>query len=234
MKKVIILSAFIAVITVATGFSNGQSIVKETRDITGFTKVSFGVSGNLYINLGPEFKVVLEGEKALLDDIVTEVSGSKLVIKKENWRLNMNEKVTVYITMPEITGLGVSGSGKAEIKDPVKAEDLNLSVSGSGKLYTTDIVATEINCSISGSGDIFLGGSGNVTRADISISGSGNYMGEPLKIGSAEISISGSGSCSCNVTESLRTSVSGSGNVTYLGNPKIDARISGSGRVRSK
>jgi len=234
MKRGIILSAFIVALTVTTGFSNGQSIVKETRDVTGFTKVSFGVSGNLYINFGPEFKVVLEGEKALLDDIVTEVSGGRLVIKKENWRLNMNEKVTVYITMPEIKGLGVSGSGNAEIKDAVKAEDLDLSVSGSGKLFTTDVVAANLNCSISGSGDISLGGNGSITKADISISGSGIYMGEPVKIGSAEISISGSGSCSCNVTESLRASVSGSGNVTYLGNPRIDARISGSGRVRSK
>ena len=44
-------------------------------------------------------------------------------------------KLHVYITMPELNGLGVSGSGKAEIKDAVKAEDLDLSVSGSGKLY---------------------------------------------------------------------------------------------------
>ena len=37
-----------------------------------------------------------------------------------NWRMNMNERVTVYITMPELNALGVSGSGKAEIKDAVK------------------------------------------------------------------------------------------------------------------
>ncbi|MCX6322473.1 MAG: DUF2807 domain-containing protein [Bacteroidia bacterium] len=234
MKRGIILSVIIVAMTLTAGFSNGQSIVKETRDVSGFTRVSFGVSGDLYINFGSEFKVVLEGEKALLGDIVTEVSGGKLVIKKENWRFNMNEKVTIYITMPEIKGLGVSGSGRAEIKDAVKAENLDLSVSGSGKLFTTDVVAADLNCSISGSGDIIIGGSGDATKADISISGSGNYRGEPLKIGSAEISISGSGNCNCNVTESLRASVSGSGNVTYLGDPKVDVRVSGSGRVRSK
>lgn len=234
MKRGITLSVFIVALTVATGFADGQSIVKETRDLAGFTKVSFGVAGDLYINFGNEFKVSLEGEQALLDDIVTEVSGGKLVIKKENWRLNMNKKVTVYITMPVIKGLGVSGSGKATIKDAVKTDNLDLSVSGSGKLFTGDIAATDLNCNISGSGDIIIGGNGNVPSADISISGSGNFNGEPLKIGSADISISGSGNCTCNVTKSLKASVSGSGNVTYLGNPKIDARVSGSGRVRSK
>ena len=234
MKRGIILSVIILAIALSSGLANGQSFVKETRDAKGFTKVSFGVAGNLYINFGPEFKVVLEGERSFLDEVITDVSGGKLVIKKENWRFNMNEKITAYITMPELNGLGVSGSGKAEIKDAVKTDNLNLSVSGSGKIYTTDITVTNIDCSISGSGDIILGGSGSTSRADISISGSGNYAGEPLKIVSAEISISGSGNCSCSVTESLRASVSGSGNVTYMGNPKIDARVSGSGKVRSK
>jgi hypothetical protein len=234
MKRGIILSVIIITMTFITGLSNGQSIVKETRDLSGFTKVSFGVSGDLYINLGSEFKVVLEGEKKLLEDIVTEVTNGKLVIKKENWRLNMNEKVTVYITMPDLKGLGVSGSGRAEIKDALKTDKLVLNVSGSGKLFTTDVVVTDLNCSISGSGDIILGGNGDAASADISISGSGNYTGEMLKIGLAEISISGSGNCSCNVTESLKASVSGSGNVRYIGNPKVDARVSGSGHVRSK
>jgi hypothetical protein len=234
MKRGIILSAFILAISVSAGFAVGQAVVKETRDVKDFTKVSFGVAGNLYINIGPEFKVVLEGEKRDLEDIITEVSGGRLVIKKDNWRFNLNEKVTVYITMPELKGLGVSGSGKAEIKDAVKAEELDLSVSGSGKIFTGDVIVSKLNCSISGSGDIVPGGNGTANKADISISGSGNYEGESFKIGTAEIHISGSGNCSCYVTESIRASVSGSGNVTYGGNPKVDAHVSGSGKVRSK
>jgi hypothetical protein len=237
MKRLLILSALILVITVTTGSATNQSDVKETRNVSGFTKVSFGVSGNLYINFGPEFKVVLEGEKRYVDDIITEVSGGKLVIKMENWRMNnwrMNEKVTVYITMPELNGLGVSGSGKAEIKDAVKTGELYLNVSGSGKLYISDITASSLDCGISGSGDIILGGSGICSKAKISISGSGNYMGESLKIGTAEIHISGSGNCTCNVTESLKASVSGSGNVSYYGDPKVDVHVSGSGKVRSR
>jgi hypothetical protein len=234
MKKGLLLSVFIVVITLTTGFSKSQSVEKETRQLTGFTKVNFGISGDLYINLGSEFKVVLEGDKSLLADIETEVLGSKLVIKKDSWHSHGYEKVTVYITMPAIEGLGVSGSGKAEIKDALKAEDLDLAVSGSGRILTADLTISDLNIDISGSGDVIIGGGGDAAKADISISGSGNYSGEALKIEEAEFSISGSGSCKCNVTENLAASVSGSGNITYIGNPKIDARISGSGRVRSK
>jgi len=234
MKRRLLISAFIVTVAIASGFSKDMAIEKETRNVTGFIKVSFGISGDLYISIGSEFKVVLEGEKSLLNEIKTEVSGSKLVIKNENWHLHGNEKVTVYITMPELTGLGVSGSGKAEIKDAIKAEDLDFSVSGSGRILTADLDLGKLNVGISGSGDVVVGGSGEAKSADVSISGSGNYTGETLKIGNADFSISGSGSCKCNVTDNLEASVSGSGNITYIGSPKIDARVSGSGRVKSK
>lgn len=234
MKRGTILAAIILAFTATAGIAYGQSDNKEIRDLKGFTKVNFGVSGNMYINIGPEFKVVLEGDRDLLENIETEVSGGKLVVKKESWNWSMNEKVTVYITMPEIDGLGVSGSGKAEIKDPVKTEDLSLSVSGSGKIYTNTVAVNNLKCSISGSGDINVGG-GNAETGNISISGSGNYTGETAKIKSADLSISGSGNCLVNASESLTAHVSGSGNVTYTGgSPKIDARVSGSGKVRSR
>jgi hypothetical protein len=234
MKSGLFISAFIVSFTLASAIARGENLEKETRNVTGFSKVSFGVSGDLYINFGSEFKVDLEGEKSLLEEIKTEVSGNKLVIKNENWHFHNNGRVTVYITMPAIEGLGVSGSGKAEIKDAVKASDLDLSVSGSGKILTGDVAASNLNVGISGSGDVIIGGSGEAAKADVSISGSGNYTGEGLKLTDADFSISGSGSCKCNVTENLKASVSGSGNITYSGSPKIDARVSGSGHVRSK
>jgi hypothetical protein len=234
MKRGILLSTIVLFTLVTTGSSKCLATDREARDLTGFTKVSFSVAGNLYINLGDEYNVVLEGETSLLENIVTEVSNGRLVIKKKSWRINMNDKVTVYVTMPELKGLGVSGSGKAEIKDAVNTNDLDLSVSGSGKLFTSDVTVSSLGCSISGSGDIIIGGKGDINRADVSISGSGNYNGTTAEINTMDVSISGSGSCTCFVKGSLRAGISGSGNVTYLGDPRIDARVSGSGRVRSK
>jgi hypothetical protein len=233
MKKGIFILMFITAAAFASAASKGSETVKETRNLSGFTKVGFGVAGDIFINIGPEFKVVLEGDKSLLADIKTEVSGSKLIIKKDSWHTFDNGKVTVWITMPALEGLGVSGSGKAEIRDAIKANDLDLSVSGSGRISTSDLTLGRMDVSISGSGDIYTGG-GDVKKADISISGSGNYSGETLRIAEADFSISGSGGAKCNVTDNLEAHVSGSGSVIYSGSPKVDARVSGSGRVRSR
>jgi hypothetical protein len=234
MKSVIYSAVFLIALVFTTALVSAQS--KETRNVKDFTKVSFGVSGDLFIKIGPEFRLTIEGDKRALDEIETVVSGDRLAIKRENWRFsfNDNDRVTINLTMPELEGVGVSGSGKAQILDPVKADHLSLSVSGSGKLTTDDLNVDELKCGISGSGDIILGSGGSVDNGDISISGSGGFSGEETEIDHLEVSISGSGNCRCKAGDSLEAHISGSGNVTYVGNPKVNARVSGSGHVRSK
>ncbi|MCJ7449920.1 MAG: DUF2807 domain-containing protein [Bacteroidales bacterium] len=231
MKK---LAAFFIIVSLAAGIAAGQTTVKETRNVEGFSRVNFGIAGNLNIKIGPEFSVVLEGTKSDLGEVITEVSKDRLLIKQESWRFNFNEKVNVYITMPEIEGLSVSGSGRAEILDAVKdADNLSLSVSGSGKLLTAGLVVDNLNCSISGSGNIIIGSEGNADTGDISISGSGSYSGEAFEIDHLVVKVSGSGNCFCKAGDSLDAAISGSGNVNYIGDPKINAHVSGSGHVRA-
>ncbi len=234
MKKIRFVAWVFLLTLLSTLFIYGQSTEKETRNLSGFTKVSFGVPGYLYISLGSDYKVVLEGDRDFISEIDTDISNGKLVIKRDSWSSFNNKKVVVNITMPSIEALSVSGSGQAELVDALKTGSLKLGVSGSGRIYLNDISAENLDCGISGSGDIVLKGNGSVSNGDINISGSGKYAGESVKLDMADISISGSGSCLCHVTGSLEAHVSGSGNVAYLGNPKVDARVSGSGRVRSK
>jgi len=229
MKRATLL---LVIMSLAYSISAGQT-VKETRDLDGFSTIGFGIAGNLYIEIGPKFSVILEGDKDDLEDVVTEVIGDRLQIKHERWRFNLRERVDIYITMPELEGLGVSGSGKAEVLDDIRTNDLDLSVSGSGNIITADLIVENLDCNISGSGNIRLGG-GNAKDAEVSISGSGNFDGDEMKAETMEVNVSGSGNCHCHATGSLEARVSGSGHITYSGDPRIDARVSGSGRVRSK
>jgi hypothetical protein len=233
MKKSIFTAVLLGCFIFAAGFVSGQS--KETRNVSGFDKVSFGIAGDLFIRIGPEFKLVLEGDRDLIDDIETVVRDNRLTIKRDNWRLRFdNERVTINLTLPELEAVGVSGSGKVQIQDLVESDELNLGVSGSGKLYTSGLNVDRLECGISGSGDIILGSSGSIDNGNISISGSGSFSGEDIEIDHLEVHISGSGNCRCRAGDTLEAYVSGSGNVTYSGNPKVDAKVSGSGHVRSR
>ena len=94
-------------------YSNIQT--KEIREVSSFTKISFRVPGNLYLKQGSPQKVEMEGDKDLLQKIETEVDGDRLIIGKENhWNWGGwgdSDRINVYITVKNIEGLSVSGSG---------------------------------------------------------------------------------------------------------------------------
>jgi hypothetical protein len=231
MKRTITLAALVLLFVSA---AQAQTPYTETRNVTGFNEIGFSVSGELYISIGEGYKVVLEGDKDYVTEIETKVSGDRLDIKRDKWYDTGNKKVTVRVTMPSLEGISVSGSGKVFVNDPLKGDELDIAVSGTGTINLTDVNLRDLECSISGSGNLLIAGSGSVENLEISISGSGDYKGESTSIGTLEARISGSGSCDCAVRDMLRASISGSGSIYYSGNPKIDAAISGSGKVRTK
>jgi len=231
MKKLLLFATALLLFASA---ATAQDTYKETRNVSGFDEVSFCLAGEVYISLGQGYNVVLEGDKDYLKEVETKVSGGELVIKRDRWWNTGNQKVIAHITMPALKGIDVSGSGKVMVNDPLKSDDFEAVISGSGKIYLKDVTLGNVECNISGSGSFSVEGSGSMNKLEVDISGSGSYKGESTKIGTFDASISGSGSCDCYVTDMLKADISGSGSVWYTGNPKIDASISGSGKVRTK
>lgn len=225
MKKYLSL---ILLAVLAIGSSYAQ--VSQTRDVDDFTGLAFGVAGTLILEQGNTYSVVLEGDEDFLEDIETTVRGDRLLIRHDKWFSWGNDKVTAYVTMPEIESLAVSGSGKIIAEGAIKTESLDISVSGSGDVDLTNLAAVSLDCSISGSGSMEL--VGEADNAELSISGSGNFKGQDFQLRTLDVSISGSGKCHASVEEDLEARVSGSGDIYYTGNPSVDARISGSGKVR--
>lgn len=231
MKKSIIPALFL-IFSFTT--MQAQTSYTETRNVSGFSKVSFGVAGEVYIDLGQSYSVILEGDRDYINEIETRVDGKDLIIKRDKWFDVGNRKVTVRITMPALDGISVSGSGKVMVNDPVRGDDLNVAISGSGRAIMREVAVRNVECHISGSGSFNIEGTGTVDYLVISISGSGNYKGESARVGTLKANISGSGNCDCYVTDMIKAAISGSGSIYYSGNPKIDAAISGSGKVRMK
>lgn len=225
-------SAFILILFAQVSLA--QTTQSEKRDLRGFSKVAFALSGDVFISLGNTFSVELEGDRDYLSEVKTEIVGDELRIRRDKWFDSGNKRVTVRITMPALDGISVSGSGRVTVNDPLRGDELDVAISGSGRALLRDVALGEVECSISGSGSLNIDGNGTIRELGLSISGSGGYQGETTGINVLEARISGSGSCNCNVKEMLRASISGSGNILYSGNPKIDASVSGSGKVRMR
>ncbi|MEJ7643813.1 MAG: DUF2807 domain-containing protein [Chryseolinea sp.] len=233
MKRLIYLIALLLPISLV----NAQT--RETRKVDTFTKVSFGVSGKLYLRQGSPQKVEIEGKAEVLKEIDIEVQGDRLVIGKEgkwsNWfwsDRDDDEEVKVYVTMKDIEGLSVSGSGELIGETRIVAGNLGLNVSGSGNLKIEADASGDLEADVSGSGNLIV--KGKCGNFDSDVSGSGKVDLNLIISKEAEFGISGSGKIEASGSASeVKASISGSGKVlaSDLTANSCYVRISGSGDV---
>lgn len=218
----------------STSFAFAQT--RETRKVENFTKISFRFPGKLYLRQGSPQKVELEGNKDILKEVETEVDGSRLVIGKEgkwlDWKWDDDDKINVYITVPNIEALSVSGSGDLIAETKITTGDLDLNVSGSGSLQADINASGNVEADVSGSGDIDL--KGKCKDFDSDVSGSGDVVLALTVDGEATFGVSGSGKISASGSaQNVKTTISGSGKVLAadLETNRCEVRISGSGDV---
>ncbi len=72
---------------------------------------------------------------------------------------------------------------------------------------------------------------GTVDRQEVSIAGSGKYLGGSLKSKEAKINIAGSGDAVLTVSDNLDVTIAGSGSIKYFGDPKVKQSVVGSGSI---
>lgn len=216
----------------ATDILTGQT-VKETRNLPAFNALNLTMSADVYLSQGDHQIVQVEADKGSMEYIETETHGNTLVVKNKDGHWNNLGHIRVYITMPEITKIDLSGSGTVESQTPIKAADLQIMLSGSGNVKISSLQAPVLKTNITGSGDIFLSGDNDQAEMDATITGSGSIKADDLKVANATIHITGSGSARVFVLKELETNITGSGSVLYKGNPIINAHSTGSGRTSS-
>lgn len=208
---------------------------REVRNVSGFTGVSLSISADIYLSQASDFKFEIEGDADYLKEIETVVDGDILKIKtRDHFNFSFRDKkVKIYISMPKVNSLSISGSGDILAQTAIKTDDLKIKISGSGDIKIENLSVKNLNLAISGSGDIKLSGTDVAESASYTISGSGDISNEGLQCKKVEIQVSGSGDVRVWAVEELKSRVSGSGDVYYKGRPLIDSKTSGSGGIQN-
>ncbi|HBL76551.1 MAG: hypothetical protein A2W90_00585 [Bacteroidetes bacterium GWF2_42_66] len=205
------------------------------RNVDPFSGISLRVPANLFLSQGDKQHIEIVTKASALDEIITEVKEGKLIIRFPNknyvWKDFESGKIVIYITVPEINALSVSGSGDIIGEDGIKTRMLDLAVSGSGDINLQELQAEQLKVTISGSGDVAIKSNETATDLSATISGSGNLKALDFPVEDALIKVAGSGTCSVYVKNKMTVKVAGSGNVKYRGTPQIDKTVLGSGSV---
>ena len=149
----------------------------------------------------------------MLPKITSEVSDGTLILgSKSNAEIIPTKPISYSLTVKDLTGLAVSGSGSVTMSK-----------------LATPALSTDI------SGSAAITASGTADDQDLKISGSGRFEAEQLRSKTVKVDMSGSGIASVYASDVLDIQMSGSGTLTYTGDPKqLTQQISGSGKLIKK
>ncbi len=199
-----------------TGSGN---VVTQEEAITDFDKVDISSAFNAQINQGDKYKVVIRVDDNLVEYLQVEKAGSTLKVGlKPGVSLVTNATLEAEISMPELTGIELSGASEAEISGFHSSKGLTVDLSGSSSLKG-DIEAGDTTFDASGSSDAALTGSGGNLKLDASGSSDVDLSG--FSIVDANLDVSGASSVTVNPSGTLNVKASGASDVTYLGSPTL-------------
>ena len=204
----------------------------DTRNLPEFNSVSLEGHGDLILVRGSSPSIIIDTDPETLEHLKVEVENGRLRLGMKSWLdhiFHSWRKINYTVTYTTLEAVSVSGSGKVKT-DEILSDRFKFHISGSGSFESKQLTTNDLEIHISGAGDINL--AGLAQRTEMRISGSGKVVAEELVCQSAEVRVSGSGDLKLNVTENLDVSISGSGSVRYLGSPAIKQSISGSGSIK--
>lgn len=209
---------------------------REERKVSFFEAVTNTCPFDVIYEQSREQYVIVEGDEEYFDKLHTDVSRGVLEIRIDPARYR-NVRLRVKVGSPDITRLTMHGSGSLICSSDIEADDLRLSLSGSGDLITNDIKCSSLESSVTGSGDIELK---HVDAADVSVSvgGSGDWSSAFIKADNLSVSLAGSGDIEIarvDIDNTLDASVAGSGDIDISGRARfVSAKVAGSGDISGR
>jgi Putative auto-transporter adhesin, head GIN domain len=250
MKKLLVLlllSALVTGIVISmTGCSGtfgspviGNGLVQtKAYNNVGFDKIEIDNAFQADVNYANVFAVNITMDSNLFEYLDIEQLGSTLHIglQKNHSYFDTTQKAT--ITLPDLRGISVSGASKANINQFNSNNDMNISVSGAGRLDCTDIKAGNTQIEVSGAGQTngtlsMAGGNfdisgastlqiqGNTTNITAHISGASSGKLDNLMVVTANMQVSGASNATVNVSTGIDANVSGASRLYYIGSPTL-------------
>lgn len=213
LNKLIIASAATLIAFAPAAFA---AKVSETRDLPAFEEIKSLGSSDVIVLVGKKQDVRVEAEDDEIEDIITEVKGDTLVIRRKSKKgfINVTHSATIYVSVPSLSAFMSQGSGDGDI---------------------TGLNQDAFRLKQMGSGDVSL--DGKCKSADIGSQGSGELTSSSFECDDIELDQMGSGDVEFDklITKSIDVGSHGSGDMKIAGSCEdLTIKNHGSGRTNAK
>ena len=245
MKKLIILTALLSVLLMATFLVSGCGIIlvpkdgdtepgeTETRkyDFTEFTHVDIGSAFEYEIRQADTYSISITANSNLFDDIRVTTVGKTLDIGIEFPGVtvtifNVAPRLQAVITMPQLQGLNSSGATQGTVTGFRSDDNLDVTVSGASTVELEDIAAGDTVFDISGASKV----TGAIVVEDLELEVSGASTVQ-LKGLADSLATDGSGASHLELADlevgNANVTLSGASDATIKLAGRLDADLSG-------
>jgi hypothetical protein len=214
MKKLFLLftlSVFCASLSMA------QKGYTKNYDLNNFDAVDFGGTLKVKIKQSNTYSIKFVAEKAKdLADLEVKVKNGELSIgyNSSGWSIfgsNNHGNVNVYITMPQLESLDISGASHLDVYPFENIEKLNVNISGAAKAKLS-IDAHDVNVDASGASHIEI--LGWVDDISVDISGASHFKAKDADVGNARVDAGGASHASFGKVNTLKSETSGASHVS--------------------
>jgi hypothetical protein len=242
MKKAIIIAAVVTAVAVTCtvlalrgwpgGLIGSGNLETEEYAFTNFTKVEISSAFEFEIEQSSSYSINVTADDNVLDYVQVSQVGQTLKIRLGIFPRIWSATLRASVTLPQLSGLTVSGASRGTVSDFSSNEDLDITISGASRL-TGDITAGNVEFDISGASTIQLEGSANDMVADVS--GASSFNLDDFTVNNADIDFSGASSGTINLDGTLDADLSGASRLSYIGEPTMgDINTSGASTISKK
>lgn len=216
------------------GGGDGATVSRNFQ-VGNFQQVEVAGPYDVNVQTGANPGVSATGSQKLLDNVLVEVSGDKLLIRPQhhglfNFSFGSHGKAVFTVTVPQLSAATLAGSGDLNV-NTVHGGDFKASLAGSGNLGIGSVDVQSLKVSLTGSGDAKVG-AGQAQSAEYNIVGAGDVDAAGATSQQLKITIAGSGSVKAHATGTADVSIMGAGDVDVSGGAKCTVSKSGAGDVR--
>jgi phage shock protein PspC (stress-responsive transcriptional regulator) len=192
----------------------------EELDFTDFSNVVITGVSETNIIRGDEFRVVVNGSKEDVAEVVLSQDGDELIIKLDRELLETGSnrnRTKITIGMPELSKLEMNGASKAWVRG-FDEDRVSLELNGASEA-DVDIDSYEVNVDLSGASKLTISGTGHELEANLSAASSLDAY--EYRVNDARIDASVASSAKVYVRENLEINASMASDIKYRGGAKV-------------
>ncbi len=220
-----------SLISCAQSVTASGDVVKQERELSGFTGIKVKQGIDVYLKTGPSDQVVVEIHENLQDILRTEVRGGTLEIYLEQG-VRRARTLDVFVTLAKLDHIKASSGSDVESLEMLNVEELSIETSG-GSDVELEVTASSIELETSGGADAHLSGKTGKLKAEAS--GGSDIKARNLEAESVWVRASGGADASVYATGELDMEASGGSDINYRGGAKVvHMKASGSADINKQ